>query len=106
MITFRRLLGFLHPYRKAVVWSFVLAAGAMGATGLIPSLPGQAINATTDHHRHSLELLAIAIGVAGLLRLALSVFRRLVAGRVSLGVELDLRNRLYARLHSLQPAVF
>ena len=30
------------------------------------------------------------------LRLALTVARRLVAGRVSLGVELDLRNRMYA----------
>ena len=37
----------------------------------------------------------IAIVVAGLARLVLSVSRRLVAGRVSLGVEVDLRNRLY-----------
>jgi ABC-type multidrug transport system fused ATPase/permease subunit len=106
MLTFRRLLGFLHPYRKAVVWSFVLAAGAMGATVLIPFLTGQAINAITEHHRHSLELLAIAIGVAGVLRLALSVFRRLVAGRVSLGVELDLRNRLYEHLQRLELSFF
>ena len=103
---FRRLLGFLRPYRKAVVWSFVLAAGAMGATVLIPYLTGQAINAITEHHRDSLELLAIAIGVAGVLRLALSVFRRLVAGRVSLGVELDLRNRLYEHLQSLELSFF
>ena len=41
---------------------------------------------------------AIAIGVAGLARLGLSVFRRLVAGRVSLGVEVDLRNLLYGHL--------
>jgi ABC-type multidrug transport system fused ATPase/permease subunit len=89
-----------------VAWSFVLAAGAMGATVLIPYLTGQAINAITEHHRHSLELLAIAIGVAGVLRLALSVFRRLVAGRVSLGVELDLRNRLYEHLQSLELSFF
>src|SRR5580698_2323817 len=106
MLTFRRLLGFLHPYRKAVGWSFVLAAGAMGATVLIPFLTGQAINAITEHHRHSFELLAIAIGVAGVLRLALSVFRRLVAGRVSLGVELDLRNRLYEHLQRLELSFF
>ena len=44
------------------------------------------------------------IGVAGMLRLVLSVFRRLVAGRVSLGVELDLRNALYGHLQRLELA--
>ncbi len=37
---FRRLLGFLRPYRGRVIWSFVLAAGAMGGTVLIPYLTG------------------------------------------------------------------
>jgi ATP-binding cassette subfamily B protein len=49
---------------------------------------------------------AIAIVAAGLLRLALSVGRRLVAGRVSLGVELDLRNRLYEQLQRLELSFF
>jgi ABC-type multidrug transport system fused ATPase/permease subunit len=106
MSTFRRLLGFLRPYRKAVGWSFALAAGAMGATVLIPYLTGRAIDAIIHHHRHSLTLLAIAIGVAGIARLALSVTRRLVAGRVSLGVELDLRNRLYGQLQRLELSFF
>ena len=35
-----------------------------------------------------------------------SVARRLVAGRVSLGVEFDLRNRMYAHLQSLELAFF
>ena len=38
--------------------------------------------------------LALAVTAAGLLRLAFSVSRRLVAGRVSLGIEYDLRNRI------------
>src|SRR4030081_100206 len=88
MLTFRRLLGFLRPYRGAVGWSFGLAFGAMVATVLIPYMTGRAIDA------------------AGLLRLALSVARRLVAGRVSLGVELDLRNRLYGRLQELELSFF
>ena len=41
-----------------------------------------------------------------MLRLAFSVVRRLVAGRVSLGVEFDLRNRMYAHLQSLELAFF
>jgi ATP-binding cassette subfamily B protein len=49
---------------------------------------------------------AIAIGVAGLVRLGLSAARRLVAGRVSLGVELDLRNTLYGHLQRLELSFF
>ena len=44
--------------------------------------------------------LAIAVTAAGVLRLLFSVSRRLIAGRVSLGVEYDLRNRMYEHLHS------
>jgi ABC-type multidrug transport system fused ATPase/permease subunit len=106
MVTFRRLLGFLNPYRSGVIWSFGLAAGGIGATVLIPFLTGEAINAIRDHKHHELTVLAIAIVVAGLLRLVLSVFRRLVAGRVSLGVELDLRNSLYGRLQQLELSFF
>jgi ABC-type multidrug transport system fused ATPase/permease subunit len=106
MPTFWRLLGFLRPYRKGVVWSFVLAFGALGSTVLIPYLTGVAINAIRAHHHHELTLLAIAITGAGLFRLVLSVFRRLVAGRVSLGVELDLRNRMYSQLQRLELSFF
>jgi ABC-type multidrug transport system fused ATPase/permease subunit len=106
MATFRRLLGFLTPYRRGVVWSFGLAFGAMVATVLLPYLTGRAINAISAHQRHSLTMWAIAIGVVGTLRLGLSVARRLVAGRVSLGVELDLRNRLYGHLQELELSFF
>ena len=43
---------------------------------------------------------------AGVLRLAFSVVRRLVAGRVSLGVEFDLRNLMYRHLQSLELGFF
>src|SRR5207253_7703443 len=43
---------------------------------------------------------------AATLRLGLSVARRLIAGQVSLGVEYDLRNRLYAHLQSLELGFF
>jgi ATP-binding cassette, subfamily B, bacterial len=106
MRTFRRLLGFLRPYRASVAWSFVFAAGAMGATVLIPFLTGRAINSINGHDHHGLTTWAILIGVAGVGRLVLSVFRRLVAGRVSLGVEMDLRNRLYEQLQRLELSFF
>ncbi len=106
MSTFRRLLGFLRPYRKGVIWSFVLAFGALGGTVLIPYLTGLAINAIGAHRHHELVLLAIAIGAAGLVRLVLSAMRRLIAGQVSLGVEVDLRNRLYGQLQRLELSFF
>ncbi|MGH2867895.1 MAG: ABC transporter ATP-binding protein [Solirubrobacteraceae bacterium] len=106
MSTFWRLIGFLRPYRRGVIVSFLLAFGSLGATVLIPYLTGLAINAIRAHHHHSLTLLAVAITAAGLVRLVLSVFRRLVAGRVSLGVELDLRNSLYGHLQRLELSFF
>jgi ATP-binding cassette subfamily B protein len=103
---FRRLLGFLRPYRRGVANSFALAFGAMVATVVIPYLAGRAIDAINRHDKHALIGWAVAITVAGLARLVLSVWRRLVAGRVSLGVELDLRNRLYGHLQRLELSFF
>src|SRR5918994_1347570 len=81
MATFVRLLGFLRDYKRGLWWSGILAALAMVATVTIPALTGAA-------------------------RLALTVARRLIAGRVSLGVELDLRNRVYEHLLALELGFF
>src|SRR5213593_5150012 len=56
--------------------------------------------------RSELELDGLLIALAGALRLALTVGRRMIAGRVSLGVEYDLRTRLYAHLQSLELGFF
>jgi ABC-type multidrug transport system fused ATPase/permease subunit len=103
--TFWRLLGFLRPYKRGVMVSFVLAAAAMGVSVLIPYLVGRTVDEIRDHGAN-LWPLALAVAVAGVLRLAFSVSRRLVAGRVSLGVEYDLRNRMYEHLQSLELAFF
>ena len=105
MKTFWRLLGFLRPYRGGVLWSFFLAAASMGAGVLIPYLVGRTVD---EIRRGGADLWPLALTVVGvaLLRLVFSVVRRLVAGRVSLGVEFDLRNRIYTHLHSLELAFF
>ena len=106
MAVFRRLLGFLGPYRNGVIASFVLAAAAMGFGVLIPKLIGMTVDNIDEHGGDALWPLAAAIAAAGLLRLAFSVVRRLVAGRVSLGVEFDLRNLMYRHLQSLELGFF
>ena len=106
MPTFWRLLGFLRPYRRGVIVSFALAFGALTGTVLIPYLTGLAINAVRAHNHHKLVLLAIAIAIAGLVRLVFSALRRLVAGQVSLGVEVNLRNTLYGHLQRLEMGFF
>jgi ABC-type multidrug transport system fused ATPase/permease subunit len=103
--TFWRLLGFLRPYRRGVILSFLLAGAAMGVSVLIPYLVGRTVD---DIGKGGTNLwpLAIAVAAAGVLRLAFSVARRVVAGTVSLGVEYDLRNRMYRHLQSLELAFF
>src|ERR687898_3483102 len=106
MSTFRRLLGFLRPYRRTLIVSLVLAWAAMGMTVAIPWLVGETVDAITRGDRPDILPLAIAILGAGLLRLGLTATRRLVAGRVSLGVEFDLRNRIYSHLQVLELGFF
>ncbi|HWI70680.1 MAG TPA: ABC transporter ATP-binding protein, partial [Baekduia sp.] len=106
MVIFRRLLGFLAPYRRGVVLSALLAGAAMIMTVLIPWLTGQAIDQIRDGDSSDLDRLGILIGAAGVARLVLTVGRRLIAGRVSLGVEYDLRQGLYSHLLSMELGFF
>jgi ABC-type multidrug transport system fused ATPase/permease subunit len=106
MPTFRRLLGFLRPYRRAVIASLVFAWAAMTMTVLIPWLIGDTVDAITEHRRDDVMPLALAIVGAGLLRLGLTVVRRLIAGKVSVAVEFDLRERFYQHLQLLELGFF
>jgi ATP-binding cassette subfamily B protein len=104
--TFRRLIGFLRPYRRAVIGSLAFAWLAMGMTVLIPFLVGETVDAITRGQEPDILPLALAIVGAGILRLGLTVIRRLIAGRVSLAVEFDLRERIYGHLQRLELGFF
>src|SRR5215207_5226746 len=106
MRTFRRLLGFLRPYRRTVAWSLAFAWAAMGMTVLIPLLIGATVDAINGEDRSAILPLALAIVGAGILRLGLTVVRRLIAGKVSVAVEFDLRERMYRHLQSLELGFF
>src|SRR6476646_10020273 len=99
-------MGFLRPYRAQLWGSLVFAWAAMGMTVLIPWLIGKAVNAIEDGNKPDLLPLALAIVGAGILRLGLTVVRRLVAGKVSLAVEFDLRQAFYAHLQKLDLGFF
>src|SRR6478672_7212045 len=106
MRTYRRLMGFLRPYRAQLWGSLVFAWAAMGMTVLIPWLIGRAVNAIEEQNKPDLLPLAVAIFGAAILRLGLTVVRRVVAGRVSLAVEFDLRQLFYAHLQRLELGFF
>src|SRR3954451_21081721 len=106
MRTYRRLIGFLRPYRRQLWGSLVFAWAAMGMTVLIPWLIGRAVNAIEKGEKPDLLPLALAIVAAGILRLGLTLVRRGVAGRVSLAVEFDLRRLFYAHLQRLELGFF
>jgi ATP-binding cassette subfamily B protein len=120
MATFYRLLGFLRPYRRGLAISWTLAALAMVGTVALPRLTGAAVEAINKgthaaqrheaaaraHDRHTLLVLALVILAVVLARWGFMVWRRMVAGRVSLGVEYDLRELMYGHLQRLELGFF
>jgi ABC-type multidrug transport system fused ATPase/permease subunit len=120
MTTFNRLLGFLRPYKRALTVSWLMASAAMVMTVGIPRLAGAAVGAITSgdrdrrlhhaaahaHERHVLLVIALATLGAVLARWALTYARRLIAGRVSLAIEYDLRELLYGQLQRLELGFF
>jgi ATP-binding cassette subfamily B protein len=118
MATFYRLLGFLKSYKQALAVSWGLASLAMVMTVALPRLTGGAVEAirkgtmhaaatsVRSHERHTLLVLALVILAVVLARWGFTVWRRLVAGRVSLAVEYDLRERMYGHLQRLELGFF
>jgi ABC-type multidrug transport system fused ATPase/permease subunit len=100
--TFRRLLGFAAAHRRLLVWSIVLALAAQAFALAIPSLTGRAIDeAIRPRDRSNLWLWVWLIVAAGATSGSLMVARRLIAGRLSLNVEFDLRQSLYTHLQGM-----
>jgi ATP-binding cassette subfamily B protein len=100
--TFRRLLGFAAAHRRLLAWSILLALAAQGFALAIPSLTGRAIDGSIrPHDRSSLWMWVWLIIGAGAISGGLMVARRLIAGRLSLNVEFDLRQSLYTHLQGM-----
>jgi ABC-type multidrug transport system fused ATPase/permease subunit len=120
MTTFYRLLGFLRPYKRGLTISWALASLAMVMTVLLPYLTGLAVEAIRRgnthaqrhellqraHDRRTLLVLAIVIVAAVLVRWVLTYARRMIAGRISLSIEYDLRQLIYGHLQRLELSFF
>jgi ATP-binding cassette, subfamily B, bacterial len=120
MNTFYRLLGFLRPYKRGLIASWALASLAMVVTVLIPHFTGSAVEAIKHgdnharhhelalraHDRHTLLVLALVIVGIVLVRWLLTYMRRMIAGRISLAIEFDLREIIYAQLQRLELGFF
>ena len=105
--TFLRLLGFLRPYRAARSGRSCSPRSRWAATVAIPWLTGRGDRRrSTRGDRGDLRLSRARSSPPRSCASVLSVARRLVAGRVSLGVEVDLRNLIYAHLQSLELGFF
>ncbi len=97
--TFARLLGFLKPYKLSLIVSIVLACGSQAAQIAVVWVVGGVINkAIVPRDSEQLNVYVWTIVGLGVLKAGLMVGRRLISGRQALGVELDMRNTLYARL--------
>jgi ABC-type multidrug transport system fused ATPase/permease subunit len=96
--TFVRLLGFLGSYRLSLVVSVLLAVGYQAAGLVATYLTGSVAAAIEAGERHRLWLLVGTILVLGVVRALLMGGRRLISGYQALGVEMDMRNRVYAKL--------
>jgi ATP-binding cassette subfamily B protein len=100
-------LGFLRPYRGQVALSAVLAILSQASGLAIPYLTGRVIDAADGgESRQRIMTLAALIVAAGVVKGVLMFFRRWLAGRLSIAVEYDLRNRMYAHLQRLSYKFF
>jgi ATP-binding cassette, subfamily B, bacterial len=97
--TFVRLLGFLRPYRASLVVSIVLAVGSQAAQIALIWVTGRIIDqAIRPRDAHELWIFVWTVVGLGVVKALLMTGRRLISGRQALGVEMDMRNGLYARL--------
>ena len=97
--TFRRLLGFLRPYKASLVVSTILAVLSQAAAIAIVVLVGEAIDGIDEERgTGTLAWIVAAIVAVGIAKAALMVGRRVISGRQALAIEKDMREGLYGHL--------
>jgi ATP-binding cassette subfamily B protein len=106
MKTFWRIIKLLGDYKRLTIVGFALAFAQMGLSLIVPRITQLTINnALLGGQTSKLAVYGLALLGIAVVRLFVSIARRLATGKASLGIEYDLRNRLWARLLS-QPASY
>ena len=99
MRTFWRILKLLGDYKWLTILGFALALVQMGLGLTIPRIIGLATdNAIKEKDTGLLAVYCLALLGIGVVRFGVGVARRLATGKASLGIEYDLRNRMWAHL--------
>jgi ATP-binding cassette subfamily B protein len=99
MKTFWRITKLLGSYKWLMIAGFAAAIAQMSLTLVIPRIIERIINtALVAGKHHLLVTYGLVLIVVALLRFGFAVLRRITTGKVSLGIEFDLRNRLYGHV--------
>jgi ATP-binding cassette subfamily B protein len=96
--TFWRLLAFLKPYKTTLYASVALAIVSQAGSLAFPFLTGEVVQAIDDNNKTLVPELIGVVLLVGVIKAAAMVGRRLISGKQALGVELDMRNAIYAKL--------
>jgi ATP-binding cassette subfamily B protein len=102
LATLLRLRRWARPHRRAIVFMFLAASGAMLTQTVVPIVIGHVIDGPIRHHDvaglWALSGLALVLGCT---EAALFFARRRAMAVAALGVETDLRRDLFAHLQRL-----
>jgi ATP-binding cassette subfamily B protein len=99
MKTFWRIIKLLGDYKWLTIVGFALAFAQMGLSLVVPRITQLTIDRVLLGGETGLLVwYALALVGVGVVRFGVAVGRRLTSGKASLGIEYDLRNRLWARL--------
>ena len=101
-----RLLAWaLRPHWRRVLVVVLLSMVQVAGSILLPLLIGRAINQITLGLTDHLNVTAALIVLLSIVLAALFAIQEMLAARLSLRVERELRDRLYAHLHAIEPTV-
>ncbi|GAA5194863.1 ABC transporter ATP-binding protein [Rugosimonospora acidiphila] len=100
----RRLLAYCWRFRLRVVLAFGSSVVGMALTALVPLLQRSIVDNSILSRRDALAPLAAALILAALVNYGASYIRRYEGGRLSLDVQHDLRNDMFAALSRLDGA--
>ena len=104
--TFWRLMRFLGPYRRLLYVSTGLAFVSQTGSLAFPWLTNGVITAINDGDRTKVKELVGVVLAIGVVKAFCTMGRRLISGQQALGVELDMRNAIYAKLVRLSFGYF